>query len=203
MQNASEDTSWWDKLISAIKPQQTSPPPAPQPPPVNQSAWEKSIEQAKMSDSLGTVHDLGLRIFNETQSYSDRPDANEPLDTAREKMAWVILNGDHKWGADRQKMASTALPIEPSAQALQSPSVRASYQSSMKAAREAYLGWKDPTNGALHLYQATTPDRSNLKYKNGSPQGVPLSTQSGPYDNTYTKGQVPSRTVWMNTYWEK
>jgi hypothetical protein len=203
MQNASEDTSWWDKLISAIKPQQTSPPPAPQPPPVNQSAWEKSVEQAKMSDSLGTVHDLGLRIFNETQSYSDRPDANEPLDTAREKMAWVILNGDHKWGADRQKMASTALPIEPSAQALQSPSVRASYQSSMKAAREAYLGWKDPTNGALHLYQATTPDRSNLKYKNGSPQGVPLSTQSGPYDNTYTKGQVPSRTVWMNTYWEK
>ena len=50
---------------------------------------------------------------------------------------------------------------------------------------------------------ATTPDRSNLKYKNGSAQGVALSAQSGPYNNTYTKGQVPSRTVWLNTYWEK
>jgi len=201
--NSPGDTSWWDELIAGLSQRQVPPPPAPQPPPVNQSAWEKSAEQAKISDSLGAVHDLGLRIYQETKSYSDRPDSNEPLDAAREKMAWTIMNGDHKWGFDRQRWASTASPIEPTAEELNNPSARASYQSSMKAAREAYLGWKDPTNGALHLLQATTPDRSNLKYKNGSPQGVPLSTQSGPYDNTYTKGQVPSRTVWLNTYWEK
>ena len=97
-----DDTSWWDDLIAGLTQKQVPPPPAPQPPPVNQSAWEKSVEQAKISDSLGTVHDLGLRIFGETQSYSDRPDSNEPLDTAREKMAHSIFNADQKYGADRQ-----------------------------------------------------------------------------------------------------
>lgn len=87
MQNSADDTSWRDELINALTQKQVPPPPATQPPPVNQAAWEKSVEQAKISDSLGTVHDLGLMVFNETQSYSDRPDSNEPLNTAREKMA--------------------------------------------------------------------------------------------------------------------
>jgi hypothetical protein len=197
-----DDTSWWDELINGLtnKQPQVQPPPAPQPPPVDQSAWEKSVEQAKVSDSLGSVHDLGLRIYQETKSYSDRPDSNDPIDVAREKMGWAIINADKKWGFDRQKRASTASAIEPSAQELNNPAVRAAYQSSIKAAREAFLGWKDPTNGAVHLYQATTPDMSNLKFKNGTPEGVKISTHSGPYDNTYTKGQVPSSTVWLNTY---
>ena len=41
----------------------------------NQSAWEKDAEQARISNDLGNVHDLGLIVFNETQSYSDRPDS--------------------------------------------------------------------------------------------------------------------------------
>jgi hypothetical protein len=196
-----EDTSWWDELINGLSQKQVPPPPAPQPPPVNQSAWEKSVEQAKISDSLGSVHDLGLRIFGETQSFLDRPDSNEPIGAAREKMAWTIMNGDKKWGADRQKWASTALPIEPSAQALDDPAVRAAYRSSMKAAREAYLGWNDSTNGAVFLNQRPTADRSNRKFPGGLSKGVPLSTQSGPYDNSYTKGKVKSGTVWLNTYW--
>lgn len=72
--NNTDDTSWWDELINAAKPQQLAPPPTPQPPPVDQSAWEKSVEQANFSDSLGSVHDLGLILFNETRSYTDRPD---------------------------------------------------------------------------------------------------------------------------------
>jgi hypothetical protein len=106
MQSTPDDTSWWDDLIaglSSARGGQAPPPPSPQPPKVDQSAWEKSAEQAKASDYLGTVHALGLRVFNESQSYSDRPDSNDPIDIAREKMAWTILNGDHKWGADRQK----------------------------------------------------------------------------------------------------
>lgn len=201
MQNTPEDTSWWDDLIDAIKPQQVPHPPAPQPPPVDQGAWDKSVEQSNVSDSLGSVHDLGLRIFGETRSFSDRPESNEPLDFAREKMAWTIINGDHKWGFDRQKWASTASPIEPTAEELANPAVRAAYDSSMKAAREAYLGWKDPTNGALYLNQRPTADRSNRTFPGGLPQGVPLSTQSGPYDNSYTKGKVKSPIVWLNTYW--
>jgi hypothetical protein len=91
--NGPDDTSWWDELIDAAKPKPVPPPPTPQAPPVDQSAWEKSVEQAKISDSLGTVHDLGLRIYQETKSYSDRPDSNDPIDSARGKMAWVIMNG--------------------------------------------------------------------------------------------------------------
>jgi hypothetical protein len=204
MFNGTDDTSWWDDLIggSAQKQQdQVPPPPTPQPPPVDQSAWEKSVEQHEVPD--GTIHDVGLRIFQESKSYSDRLDSNEPIDAAREKMGWSILNGYDKWGADRQKHASTALPIEPSAEELRDPATLAAYQSSMKAAREAYLGWKDPTNGAVFFMQYTTPERSNHVFKNGRPQGVPISTQSGPYNNSYTRGQVPSRTVWLNTYWDR
>jgi len=198
-----DDTSWWDDLIAGLTQKQVPPPPAPQPPPVNQSAWEKSVEQAKISDSLGTVHDLGLRIFGETQSYSDRPDSNEPLDTAREKMAHSIFNADQKYGADRQRLARTASPIEASAEALRNPAVRAAYDSSMKAAREAYLSGTDPTNGAVFSIQQTTPDRSNYVFQNGRPQGVPISTQSGPYNNSFPNKRVPSRTAWLNTYWDK
>jgi hypothetical protein len=198
-----DDTSWWDDLIAGLSRKQVPPPPAPQPPPVNQSAWGKSVEQAKISDSLGTVHDLGLRIFGETQSYSDRPDSNEPLDTAREKMAHSIFNADQKYGADRQRLARTASPIEPSAEALRNPAVRAAYDSSMKAAREAYLSGTDPTNGAVFSIQQTTPDRSNYVFHNGRPQGVPISTQSGPYNNSFPNKRVPSRTAWLNTYWDK
>lgn len=137
--NASDDTSWWDDLIAGLSQKQVLPPPAPQPPPVNQVGWEKSVEQAKISDSLGSVHDLGLIIFNETQSYSDRPDSNEPLDVAREKLGHAVMNADQKWGAARMHNASTALPIEPSQKALGNPAVRTAYNSSMRAAREAYL----------------------------------------------------------------
>jgi hypothetical protein len=200
--NEPDDTSWWDALIDGLTEKQQPPPPAPQPPPVDQSAWDKSVEQAKISDSLGTAHDLGLRVYQETKSFSDRPDSNEPLDAAREKVAWSIMNADKQWGSNRQQMASTASPIEPSANELNDPAARAAYESSMKAAREAYLGWSDPTNGAVHFYQAPTPDRGNLTYRNGNPQGVRLSTQSGPYNNSYTKGQVKSKSVWLNTYHE-
>jgi hypothetical protein len=201
--NGPDDTSWWDELFAGPSQKQVAPPPAPQPPAVNQSAWEKSVEQAKISDSLGSVHDLGLRVFNETQSYSDGPDSNEPLATAREKMAHSIINADQKYGADRQRLAGTASAIEPSPDALRNPTVRAAYDSSMKAAREAYLSGTDPTSGAVFSIQLPTPTRSNYVFHNGRPQGVPISTQSGPYNNSYPNTRVPSRTAWLNTYWDK
>lgn len=113
------------------------------------------------------------------------------------------MNGDQKWGSSRMRNAKAASPIEPTQQALGNPTVRAAYDSSMKAAREAYLSGTDPTNGAVFSIQMPTPDRSNYVFKNGKSQGVPLSTQSGPCNNTFTRGQVPSRTAWLNTYWDK
>ena len=198
--NASDDTSWWDDLIAGLSQKQVPPPPAPQPPPVNQSAWEKSVEQAKISDSLGTVHDLGLIIFNETRSYSDRPDSNESIAADREKMAWVIMNGDKKWGFDRQKHANTASPIEPSDQALGDSATRTAYQSSMKAARVTYLGWKDSTDGALHLNARVDPGQYNWKSRGMTGTGKRIKTHSGPYNNSYTRGDTPSSVVWLNTY---
>jgi hypothetical protein len=149
------------------------------------------------------VHDLGLIVFNETQSYSDRPDSNESLDVAREQIAHSVLNADQKYGADRQRLAGTASAIEPSDNALRNPAVRAAYDSSMKAARETYLSGNDPTNGAVFFVQLPSPDRSNYVFHNGRPQGVPISTQSGPYNNSYPNKRVPSRTAWLNTYWDK
>jgi hypothetical protein len=75
----------------------------------------------------------------------------------------------------------------------------------MRAAREAFLSGTDPTNRAVFIYQGGTADRSNLRFRgpNARPEGVPLSTQSGPYDNAYTQGEVTSRTVWLNTYWDR
>ena len=161
------------------------------------------MERARISDHLN-VHDLGLIVFNESQSYTDRPDSNEPIVMARQKLAHSVINADQKWGAERQtKWASTALPIEPPENALRNPAVRAAYDSSMKAAREAYLSGTDPTNGAVFLNQRADASRANRVSDGGNPRGVPLSTQSGPYNNTYTKGKVPSRTAWMNTYWDR
>lgn len=200
--NAPDDTSWWDELINGLtqKQPQVPPPPTPQPPPVDQSAWEKSVEQAKVSDSLGPVHDLGLIIFNETKSFTDRPDSNMPLDAARQNMAHAIMNADKLYGFNRQTLASTALPIEPSVNALNDPTTRAAYQASMKAAREAFLDWQDPTNGAVHLNSRGDPGTYNWKTKKMTGPGKPIKTHLGPYNNSFTKGDTPYSTVWLNTY---
>jgi hypothetical protein len=200
MENSPDDTSWWDDLINAAtqKQPQVPPPPAPQPPAVDQSAWEKSVEQHEVPD--GTIHDVGLRIYQESKFYSDRPDSTEPIDAARQKMGWAILKGYDKWGADRQKYASTALPIEPSAQELRDPSLLAAYQSSMKAAREAFLGWKDPTYGAVHFNARTDPGLGPWKPKGMQGPGKTIKTHVGPYNNSYSKGDAPSPVVWLNTY---
>ena len=157
---------------------------------------ENRSEQAHVTDDM-TVHDVGLSVFGETQSLSDLPQSNEPIDAAREKVAHMIMNGGQLRGSDRP---STHPPIEPPPDALRNPAVRAAYDSSIKAAREAYLSGTDPTQGAIYLNMPTTPDRSNMRYQGGLPQGVPIRTQSGPYHNSFPNRKVPSHTAWVNTY---
>jgi len=119
-------------------------------------------------------------------------------------MAHSILNADEKWGADRQKWASTASAIKPSADALKNRKVQEAYDSSIKAAREAYLSGSDPTHGAVYSIQLPTPDRSNYAFAKGKPGGVPISTQSGPYHNSFlNKKNMPSTKTWLNTYQDK
>jgi hypothetical protein len=70
----------------------------------------------------------------------------------------------------------------------------------MRAARRAYLSPTDPTNGAGHMYFPTTPTQENFLPKPYNPPAYRIKTQSGPYNNSYPNPDVPSRTVWLNTY---
>ena len=193
-QISKQNQSWTDRALDRIKPQ----PPAPArstPPAVDQTTWEKSVELHKLNTL--TVLDVGRIVFNETQSFTNSDNANDTIGAAREKVAHAIMNGDQRLGRNRP---ATAHPIEPSAKVLKDPQAKAAYESSLKAAREAYLGGTDPTHGATHFKFMTNADRSAQKFDRNSSQKLPLKTQSGPFRNSYLKGGVPSHHVYINTY---
>lgn len=187
-----------DRAIDIFKPQ-PGPPPKPPAPRVDQSAWRESVEQTHVVPGL-TVRDVGLSVFGETRSLRDRPGSNEPIGAARQKIAHAIINGRELAHETGKKPPTVHDPVEPTKEALLNPEVRAAYESSLRAAHEAYLSGHDPTNGATHLKIPVRPDRSNWKFQGGTPEGLTLSTQSGPYDNSFLGGDVPSHVAWINTY---
>jgi hypothetical protein len=71
----------------------------------------------------------------------------------------------------------------------------------MKAAREAFLSGSDPTNGAVYFNLRTNASQGNRIMSEDNKEGVRLSTQSGPYNNSYPNKDTPSRTVWIDTYY--
>jgi hypothetical protein len=186
--------SWLDRVVDRIKPQPSAPK-SPSPPPVDQTQWGRSVDAHKVNTL--TVHDIGLIVFNETQSFTDSDRANDTINAAREKLAHTVMNGDERFGQHRP---TTAPPVEPTAKALRDPRTRAAYESSLAAAREAYLNAGDPTGGAIHMKFLTNADRSNQKFDHKSSKTVPLKTQSGPFENSYVHGDVPKRQVYVNTY---
>jgi hypothetical protein len=190
----SQGESWSNRALDRIKPQPPAPA-RPAPPPVNASAWEKSVEAHKVNTL--TVRDVGRIVFNETQSFTNHDNANDTIDAAREKVAHAIMNGDQQLGRHRP---ATAHPIEPSVKALKDPKTKAAYESSLRAAREAYLSGVDPTHGATHFKFMTTADRSEQKFNHNSSKRNALKTQSGPFTNSYLKGGVASHHVYVNTY---
>jgi len=151
------------------------------------------VEQTHIVPGL-RVRDVGLSVFGETRSFRSRPGSNESIDAARQKIAHAIINGRELAHQTGKEPPTVHPPVEPPKQALRDPEVRAAYESSLRAAREAYLSGHDPTNGATHLNSRPTPDRSKWKGR------LALSTQSGPYDNSFVKGDVKSHTIWLNTY---
>jgi hypothetical protein len=190
--------SWQERAIDIVK-GQPEPPPKPAPPHVNEKEWHESVEQHHVVPGL-TVHDVGLSVFGETRSLHDRPGSNEPIGSARQKIAHAMINDaelSHRTGKARNTVHD---PVEPSAKARRNPGERAAYESSLHAAREAYLNGHDPTNGAIYFNLNETPSRSNKIYQGGSAKGVPISTQSGPYDNSFPNKSVRSRLAWVGTY---
>jgi len=150
--------SWFDRVLDAVKPQPGAP--HPHAPTVDSHAWNQSVDQAQVIPGL-TVRDVGISVFGETRSFRDRPGSNESIAVARQKVAHAIINGRelaHKTG---KKPPEVHDPIEPSRESLHNVDVRAAFESSLRAAREAYLSGHDPTNGATHLNSRPTPDRSN------------------------------------------
>ena len=190
-----DDISWWDELIGGSSRNQAPPPPTPQPPPANQDALERSVDQSR--NRTLTNHDVGLIVFQETKSFTNTPDSNRPIDVAREELAHAVINGDLKQGYARPR---TAGAIEPSDEELRNPAVRAAYESSMRAARRAYLSPTDPTNGGIHMYFPTTPTQENFLPKPYNPPGYGIKTRAGPYNNSFVNRDVPSHNVYLNTY---
>lgn len=176
-----------ERAIDKVKPQ-PSPPPKPRPPQVNEKAWQDSVERKEVVPGL-TVRDVGLSVFGETRSLRDQPRSNEPIGAARQKVAHAIINGAELAHQTGKKPPTVHSPIEP--KDLRNAEERAAYDSSMNAAREAYLSGHDPTRGATHLRIPTTSDRSNWKFKGGTADGL---------GNSYLTGDVPSHTAWINTY---
>jgi len=191
-QSGASKESWLDRAVDILKPQ-PGPPLKPPAPTVDHSAWHQSVEQKHVVPGL-TVHDVGLSVFGETRSLHDRPGSTEPIDVARQKVAHAIINGAELAHQTGKKPPKVHPPVQPPKDLLRNPEERAAYESSLRAAREAYLSGHDPTNGATHFNMRVTPGRSNWK-------GVaPISTQSGPYNNSFLGKDVKSRTAWVNTY---
>ena len=200
--------AWLDRVVDRIKGQppalfsgglQVEPAPeAPAPPAVDQTQWERSVDSQRVNTL--TIHDIGLSVVNETQSFTDSDKANDTIDAAREKVAHVVINGDTQFGRHRP---ATARPIEPPAKILADPRTRKAYDSSLTAARQAYLSANDPTHGATHLNMRPNAGRSS--FRPGGPHGpeFTIRTQSGPFNNSFpTRGKngLPSRGVYVNTY---
>jgi hypothetical protein len=131
--------AWLDRVLDRIKPQPSAPE-RPAPSPVDQTQWERSVDSHKVNTL--TVHDVGLIVFNETQSFTDSNKANDTIDLVREKLAHAVMNGDEQFG---RKRPATAPPEEPSRKALDDPRTKTAYESSLAAARQAYLSPDDPT----------------------------------------------------------
>lgn len=184
--------SWLDHLIDRRKPQ-PGPPPRPHAPSADQDEWHNAVERHEVVPGL-TVRDVGLSVYGETRSLRDRPGSNETITAARRKIAHAMINDaelSHQTGKPRNKVHD---PVEPSTNVLDNHEERNAYDSSMYAAREAYLNGHDPTQGATHFNMRPGPNRSPWKGE------YPLSTQSGPYDNSFPNKNAPRHTTWLNTY---
>jgi len=181
-----------ERAIDKFKPQ-PGPPAKPKAPAVPDKEWQGSVERKEVVPGL-TVHDIGLSIFGETRSLHDGPNANEPIAAARQKIAHAIINGAELAQRTGKKQPSVHAPLKPSDKTLLNRDEMSALESSMRAAREAYLSGHDPTNNATHFNMRTTPSRSDWNSDHR------ISTQSGPYYNSFPNQKVPSHRVWLNTY---
>lgn len=125
-------------------------------------------------------------IFNETRSFS-----GPSVQAAREQIAHALINADETWGPERSRYAktasATARPAKAEEGALQSA------RGAVAAARAQRAKGVDSTRGAVFFRFPTTPTREPFN-------GRSIKTQHQ-VDNSFTLGDVPSTTAYVNTYW--
>jgi len=191
--DAAHHDSWLERVIDRFKPQ-PAPPPKPSAPSVEGNhAWEQSVDHHHVVPGV-TVRDVGLSIYGETRSLHNRPGSNEHIEEARKKIAHAMINDaelSHDTGKRRNRVHD---PVEPARKALDNPDEQAAYESSLRAAREADLSGHDPTQGATHFNMRPAPWRFPWKHS------YPISTESGPYENSFPSKDAPRHTTWLNTY---
>jgi RHS repeat-associated protein len=147
------------------------------------------VSQSPLSflDPLGllTIDQVGRILFNETRSLSG-PDIGD----ARYNIAQAIFNGARKFGdSGRPRTASDTVDNVPDGEI-------ATYNSCMGAAEKAHFDRKqgiDPTDGATHFNQRPNDSRDPFLRN-------PISTQSGPFNNSFPSDALPGTGIYSNTY---
>jgi hypothetical protein len=146
-----------------------------------------------------TVQGVGNIVFNETRSLS-----GDKIQDARKNIAHSIFNADTKFGNKRDDVAGTAPTTVNRKSAAGSAPITVNvpeaengiYTQSQQAARNAYAEQNrgyDPTHGATNFNFRNSDSRAAF-------QSLSISTQVGPFNNSYPTKDLNATGVYSNTY---
>ncbi|NYE30397.1 RHS repeat-associated protein, partial [Rhodanobacter sp. K2T2] len=133
---------------------------------------------------LLTEQQIAAIVFNETRSLS-----GSNILQARIDVASAVINGSNAYGDNGRPKTASDVANVPSAE-------ESAYQNSLEATKTALCENKngqDPTDGATHF---------NLRPNDSTGPffGSPLSTQSGPFNNSFPTSDLPATGIYVNTY---
>ncbi|RJQ16385.1 MAG: hypothetical protein C4560_09415, partial [Nitrospiraceae bacterium] len=133
-----------------------------------------------------STEEVGNIVFNETRSLS-----GEGIDDARKDIAHTIFNADSAYGNKRDAVAGTAPKTAdvPTAE-------KGIYDKSQQAAQNAHNEKSrgiDPTGGATNFNFRNNNSRSAF-------QGLSISTQHGPFNNSFPTKTLNATGIYSNTY---
>lgn len=124
-------------------------PPAPK---VDQAAFRQSLVSFTPKGTRDTVRTIAGIVAHETRGVQDKAGANEPLASAREKIAHVRINSERQYGDTVDQRARMATPQ------YTTPEFKLSLGAAINAAISDALGI-DPTRGAIQYNMRTSMDQ--------------------------------------------
>ena len=133
-----------------------------------------------------TGEQVGNIVFNETRSLYGKG-----INDAREAIAHSIINADESYGEERSVYAKTA-PTSANVPQAERGTYEACQKAAGKAADEHARG-EDTTKGATNFNMRNDPSKEPF-------WGMPVKTQHGPFNNSYTMGTLNPKGVYVNTY---